>query len=133
MCEKCEDDEKRKAIEASCDLCSGKKSEKSIELNQLIIDQKTALEEIEKEAKKKHIELINGYDKQLEDCLRDAANDITKMLLMLEDYKKCGDIDAIRKLLRSISNYALMAQMNVNVAIQTTNALENKLLPEGRN
>jgi len=136
MCEKCEDNEKQNEIKKalSCSKCSSGidiKKPEIVNVNREVVDQKAESEKIDEEMKKRHVELINGYDKQLEDCLTDIAQFSTKMLIMFEDYKKKGDTEGMVKLLQSMANYAIMTQTTATVVIQSANMLIGKVRSHG--
>jgi len=97
------------------------------ELNHEVTDPKAEMARIEAEIQKQHQEAINGYDKQVEDCLKDLATFATKMLMMFEDYKKKGDTAGMAKLLESIRNYAMMSETDSAVLVTTVNMLLGKL------
>jgi phage host-nuclease inhibitor protein Gam len=127
MCEHCEDKEKQENILKSCAKCSTSIKSTEIEnINREVTDTEAESKRIDEEMKKRHIELINGYDKQLEDCLRDIATFSTKMLIMFEDYKKKGKVDEIVKLLQSMANYAMTTQTTATVVVLTANMLVGK-------
>ncbi len=128
MCEKCEDRDRMKKI--SCALCSTgtiKPTDEIENVNREVTDPKAVMEKIDEEMKRQHKEAINGYDKQVEDCLRDLANFSTKMLIMFEDYKKKGDVTGMRNLLESMRNYGMLSQTTSSVLVTTLSMLVEKL------
>jgi hypothetical protein len=131
MCERCEDDEKKDQIIKSCSKCSSgihKPKEKEIlNVNREVIDPEAESKRIDEEMKKQHIEIINGYDRQLEECLRDLAKFSTKMLIMFEDYKRKGKTEEMVKLLQSMANYGIMTQTTASVVIQSANMMIEKV------
>lgn len=124
-----------KQISEKCNLCSnGIKPEAKteiVEMNQEVKDPVAALIEINKTIEKQHQEAINGYDKQVEDCLRDIATFSTKMILMFEDYKKKGNIVELVKILNSIKNYTMLTGTNAMVLKATIDSLLGKLQGAG--
>jgi hypothetical protein len=133
MCERCEEKEKQDQIikAQSCSACSSgacqTKEPEVLNVNREVIDPETESKRIDEEIKKHHIEIINGYDRQLEECLRDIAKFSTKMLIMFEDYMKKGKTEEMVKLLQSIANYGIMTQTTSTVVITSANMMIEKV------
>jgi len=133
MCERCEDKDRQNTIIKSCQECSSgacqtKKTEPEIiNLNREVIDPEAESKRMDEEMKKQHIEIINGYDRQLEECLRDIAKFSTKMLIMFEDYMKKGKTEEMVKLIQSIANYGIMTQTTSTVVITSANMMIEKV------
>lgn len=101
------------------------------ELNHLVDNPDIEMKRLTEAAIKQHKEMINGYDKQLEECLQDLARFSTKMLLMFEDYLKKGDVESCVKLLQSMNNYALMTGTTARIVSRTNEMLIDKLRNSG--
>ena len=127
MCEKCEEKDRQDAIAKSCQKCSSGVKPELVELNQIVKDQEVESKRIDEEMKKQHLEIINGYDRQMEECLRDIAKFSTKMLIMFEDYQKKGKVEDMVKLLQSMTNYAILTQTTSTVVIQSANMMIEKV------
>lgn len=123
MCEKCNE---QKRLENLSKL-SG--NGKIIELNRIVENFDEECKRIDGELKQKHKEAIDGYDKQIEDCLRDLATFTTKMIIMFEDYRKKRDAAGMTAVLRSITNYAILTQTNVTVLVASLNMLIARMQP----
>jgi hypothetical protein len=122
-----------KQIGASCNLCSNGAQPKTeiVEMNREIEDPVATLVKIEKTIVEQHKEVINGYDKQVEEGLRDIATFSTKMIIMFEDYKKKGTAIELVKILNSIKNYAILTETNAMVLKTTIDSLLGKLQGAG--
>lgn len=129
MCEKCEDRDRMK--ETSCALCSTSSKlgepEKMENVNREVKNYDAETKRIDEELRKRHKEMINGYDDQLEKELKDLANFSTKMLIMFEDYRKKGDMAGMIDVLKSIRNYSMLAQTSAAVVTTTVNSLLGKM------
>lgn len=125
MCERCDE---RKRLENLSNL-SNKSDGKIVELNRVVENFDDECKRIDAEIKQKHKEAIDGYDKQIEDCLRDLATFTTKMLIMFEDYRKKGDAAGMTTILKSISNYAIMTQTDVAVLVSSISTLISRMQP----
>lgn len=134
-CPKCEDKERMKQISAKCNLCSNGAKPKTengiVELNRETENPVTTLIKMEKAIVEQHKEAINGYDKQVEDCLRDITTFSTKMLIMFEDYKKNGTTIELVKILNSIRNYSMLSGTTALVLKTTIDSLLGKLQGAG--
>jgi hypothetical protein len=141
LCEKCEQREHEEKILKSqeklgCSKCSSNscslemKPTKAENPNSEVTDQHE-IDEINKridaEISQRHKEAIDGYDKQLQDCMTDLAKFSTKMLIMFEDYKKKGDLTSMVTLLEAIRNHAYLSQTTSSVLIVTSNMLIGKM------
>jgi len=134
-CPKCEDKERMKQIGTSCNLCSNGVNPKTkngiVELNRETENPVATLIKMEKAIVEQHKEAINGYDKQMEDCLRDITTFSTKMLIMFEDYKKNGTTIELVKILNSIRNYSMLSGTTALVLKTTIDSLLGKLQGAG--
>lgn len=135
MCEKCEEREHNEKIVESQKKCENGHhcpvDPKIVNVNREVEDPIAESKKIDEVREQRHFELINGYDKQLGDCLTDIAKFSTKMLIMFEDYKKKGNTDSMVKLLQSIYNYALVTRTTTSVVIQSAEMLVGKVSNHG--
>lgn len=144
MCEKCEQreqeekiiasQEKEKRKDCSCadgHHCAVEQPEqpkiKSFNSEATLEDVKN----IDDQIKKQHEEIIQGYDKQLGDCIRDICNHATKMMIMYQDYLKHGNTEGCVRLLQSMIDYGYMTQMASTVIIQSGNMMIGKVRNNG--